>query len=164
MATSRLANALKMLQQILTAQEETSNMHLGNQKILYSAPVLAQQSHLQRMSPLALGAGLLLCLVTFQVLGNSISCTSGWDCRGSRNKKRGHLSVVLLSQSADTRGKQDYRSKKYTRGVSIWLILFICLYQLSFSFAPKISSIILSSLLAPHPTNPTITPKLHEVI
>ena len=51
MATSFLANALKMLQQILSAQEETSNMHSRNQKILYSAPVLAQQNHLQRMSP-----------------------------------------------------------------------------------------------------------------
>ena len=50
-AVDFLANAPKMLQQILGTQEEGSNMHSGNQKILYSAPVLAQQNHLQRMSP-----------------------------------------------------------------------------------------------------------------
>ena len=48
---SFLANAPKMLQQILSAQEETRDTLRESEKIVYFTPMLAQQSHLQRLSP-----------------------------------------------------------------------------------------------------------------
>ena len=72
------------LQQTLGAQEETSHTPLGNQERLIRTPVLAQQSHLQRLSPEP------WCRPHFIA-----------DGRGLREKKtngRGHLPVALRRQ------------------------------------------------------------------
>ena len=83
---------------------------------IYWAPVLAQQSHLRRLSSEP------WCRPSFMA--------GMVGAREKKKKRGGHLSVVQSGQLVDAGGKQDYRSQKHARGVfasDIWLAPFMLL-------------------------------------
>ena len=98
-----------MLQQILSAQEETSHTQSGNQEnTVYRTPVLAQQSHLQSLSPEPWHRPPFM-------VGMVGSCVT-------KEKREGALISgaprTVGGQLVDTGGKPEYRSQKHARGVS----------------------------------------------
>ena len=101
--------SLPLLQQIFGSQEETSHTHSGNQeKTVYCTPVLAQQSHLQSLSPEPWHRPPFM-------VGMVGSCVT-------KEKREGALISgaprTVGGQLVDTGGKPDYRNQKHARGVS----------------------------------------------